>query len=774
MRDLNAFYADLQEDARSGMLSSEEGGNAEQMFTAYVTSLLADAGETENVRVCYDEKISRRGIEHKINAYSLYENFETLDLFVTIHSSDPVMQTISNKDVSASFVRLKNFFTNASRKKYMHEVAESAEIFELAEVLGNAGEVKEFLSRINLFILTNTRFFGEFRGAGDLDGLPCFYRVIDIERIYDLVNSDGIPVEIDLRQFPWDVPCIECPAGRGGYQSWLAVMPAMILCQIYEEYGSRLLEQNVRSFLQFTGKINKGIRKTILEEPHMFLAFNNGISATASAIETAEADEGVRVLSSMKDFQIVNGGQTTASIYHTWKKNRKDISEILVQVKLTIIGNNANAESIVARIAEYSNTQNKVSASDLSSSRENYIALEKLSRTIWAPPPAGSTAQTRWFFERTRGQYRNERMKIGSTPARRKKYDLQHPKSQVITKEDLARYLNSWRDISKGSKSLIGPHVVVRGGQKNHSLFLSWNFVDRPDSVYFEDAVALAILFKTAQKVYGVGQNALGDLRYLVVPYTIGWLGCRLDYRLNLYRIWKNQAIDEGLKALFPDIMRRIEKAIRKSAPQSLYGEWAKKEDCWNYVKRLDLGISFEDVAPDVLDGTRETRTKIAEEETERALMQERLNRITSIPVKTWRAIEEWGCDTGSLSLPLCNAAFDIGSTVGQGNTVRDIHLSVGERILDLVMEKAPELLLEMEADEKESGLENKEQTDITVDLLKKLMKWDCRNKVFFPAEYAFIKQLAERSRDLTEKNKKIAGKNLQKAAKRGFSADEW
>ena len=774
MRDLNAFYTDLQEEARSGMLSSEEGGNAEQMFTAYVTSLFADAGETENVRVCYDEKISRRGIEHKINAYSLYENFETLDLFVTIYSPEPVMPVIGNREVSASFIRLKKFFINAVRKQYMHEVAESAEIFELAEVLGNAGEVKEFLSRINLFILTNARFSGEFSGSGELESYPCFYRIIDIERIHDLVNSDGIPVEIDLTRFSQEVPCIECPIGMGGYQSWLAVMPATILCQVYEEYGSRLLEQNVRSFLQFTGKINKGIRKTILDEPHMFLAFNNGISATASALETAETDGEGKVLTSMENFQIVNGGQTTASIYHTWKKNRADISEILVQVKLTIIGDNAHAENVVARIAEYSNTQNKVSAADLSSSRENYIILEKLSRTIWAPSAAGSTAQTRWFFERTRGQYRNERMKIGSTPARRRKYDLQHPKSQVITKEELARYLNSWQEIYKGSKLQVGPHIVVRGGQKNHSLFLAWNFGNRPDSIYFEDAVALALLFRTAQKIYGVGQSAIGDLRYLVVPYTIGWLGYRLDHKLNLFRIWKNQALDEDLKALLPEIMRHIEKAIRDSATQSLYGEWAKKEECWNYIKSLDLGISFEDVAPDVIDGTREPRSRIAEEETERALMQERRDRVASIPIQTWRAIEDWGSDTGNLSLPLCDAAFNIGSTVGQGKEVRDSLLPLAERILDLVTERVPELLVEMDCHLEGEEQDNESPAEITVDLLKKLIRWDCRTKVFAPAEYNFIKILANGEKAMTERNEGIARKNLQKAIKRGFNVDEW
>lgn len=166
--------------------------------------------------------------------------------------------------------------------------------------------------------------------------------------------------------------------------------PSIALADIYEQYGARLLEQNVRSFLQFTGKINKGIRNTILKEPHMFMAFNNGIAATAEEITITDLPNNQgKTIAKVKDFQIVNGGQTTASIYHTWKKDKVDISNVFVPVKLTIVKNRDNFSEIVGRIAEYANTQNKVSASDLSSNKENHVIIEKLSRTIWAPPIHG-------------------------------------------------------------------------------------------------------------------------------------------------------------------------------------------------------------------------------------------------------------------------------------------------------------------------------------------------------------------------------------------------
>ncbi|MBO8093650.1 MAG: AIPR family protein [Prosthecochloris sp.] len=771
---MSAFYNDLQEGIKSDLLAREEGGNAEQMFTDHVVSLLADSGETENARVSYDEKISKRGTEHKINAYSLYENFETLDLFITIYSGEKEMPVIGRKEISTAFLKLKKFFLTAARKDYMNALEESAEIFELAQVLGNFDEVREFLSRINLFVLTNAVFKGEYAGSGQLEGYPCYYRVIDINRIHDLSNQDGVPIEIDLTRFSESVPCIECPTGHDSFQSYLAVIPGSILCQIYEEYGSRLLEQNVRSFLQFTGKINKGIRKTILEEPHMFLAFNNGISATANELTLMDLQDGGRVIASIKNFQIVNGGQTTASIYHTWKKNRADVSGILVQLKLTIIGDRDNTENVVARIAEFSNTQNKVSAADLSSNRENYIVLEKLSRTIWAPSKSGSTLQSRWFFERTRGQYRNERIKIGSTPARKAKYDLQHPRSQVVTKEELAKYINSYMEICKGKKTVIGPHVVVKGGQKNHSFFVSYNFNDRPDNIYFENAIALAILFRSAQKIYGVGQNALGDLRYIVVPYAIGWLGYRLNHELNLYRIWKQQETDQHLQQLLGKIMIRIERAIKESAPQALYGEWAKKEECWNHIKNMDLGISFEDVPDDVLKSSKTERARVRQEETERLLKQELLERVSSVPKETWRKIEDWGSSTGKMSLPLCDATFNIGSSIGQGKKVRDNLLLIAEKILDLVTHDAPELFYDMDDLVEETDKKNEVQTEISIELVKKLLRWDIKNRVFKPYEYNFMRALSGGSKELTGRNQEYARMNLQKAEKRGFNPDDW
>ncbi len=769
-KELNKFYTDVQEDIKAQLLSEEEGTNPEQIFTDFALALLSDAGETENYRLCYDEKISKRGVEHKVNAYALYENYETLDLFITIYNAESTIQPVTKADAEKAIDRVAKFFRNAIYKDYVNELEESSEIFDLAQTLANVPEVKEFLTRVNIFLLTNGEVKADLKSTDKVAGYPVFYRVIDINYLFNLSEKSRVPIEIDFESNGISIPCIESQSENEDYQSYLAIIPGEALATIYEQYGPRLLEQNVRSFLQFTGKINKGIRTTILDEPHMFLAFNNGIAATAEEVEIIDLpDSKGKAIGFVKDFQIVNGGQTTASIYHTWKKNNADISKIFVQLKLTIIKDRKNFAEIVGRIAEYANTQNRVSASDLSSNRANHVILEKLSRTIWAPPKAGETHQTRWFYERSRGQYKNERMRYGITPSRRKQFDKQNPRSQMFTKELLAKFINTYSEVYYGKKLVIGPHFVVRGSQKNYAQFLNYNFDNKPDNIYFEDAVALAILFKKAEQLYGIKPNAIGDMRYITVPYSIAWLGFKLNYQLDLYRIWKTQELSELLQKKLYEIMVKIEDFIKSNAPGSLYGEWAKKEECWTTIKQNDLDISLESLKEDLASKTTIKRKRISDDETAQAEINASIERIRSVHPQTWKKIEKWGSETENLSQYQSNMANTIGNKVKNNRNLSEIERMQGESILDIVSENAPELFFDMEKffDEDKKTKENEQE--ITLELVKEIVMWDKKNKRLKPFEYRFMADLAEGKKSLTDRNKFIAGLNLKKVKKYGF-----
>lgn len=598
---LDKFFLNLMQDVRSVQLSEEEG-NQEQIFTQIASDLLADAGETENVRIVYDEKSLGTRNQHKINAYSISDNYETIDLFITIFKSQREITRIPKDEIDTASKRILNFLKKGLNKDYADEIEESSSIFDFAHTLSKSEDLRQNLVRINVVIITNGVYSGDVPDDQKIAEYPVYHRIIDLKYLFNIADKPHVPIEIDFRSDGFDVPCVISPAENDQYQSYLAIVPGQALVNIYEKFGARLLEQNVRSFLQFTGKINKGIRNSLIKEPHMFLAFNNGIAATAEQVEIETQENGKGFLiSKIKDFQIVNGGQTTASIYHTFKKDKADISAVFVQIKLSVVKNKNNFSEIISRIAEYANTQNKVSVSDLSSNTPYHIELEKLSREIFAPHVTGQNTQTQWFYERARGQYKNARIRDGITKAKLKAFDLKNPKNQMFTKEDLAKYINTCSEIYHEEKLVIGPHIVVRGNQKNYAQFITHNTDASPDRSYYEIIVAKAILIRNAEKIYGVKPYSIGDMRYITVPYTVGLLIFITGSRIDFHKIWKNQVLSEPLKVLLRSIMIKVENFIKNNAPGALYGEWAKKEDCWSELKKQKFEIDLSSISQDLI-----------------------------------------------------------------------------------------------------------------------------------------------------------------------------
>jgi hypothetical protein len=672
--ELSRFYQELIQEIKSIQLSSEEGGNLEQIFTQCAVDLIAAAGETENVRVAYDENSLGRKNQHKINAYAISENYETIDLFITIFKGTDDIVRIAKDEIDTAAKRISNFLIKGLSKNYVHEIEESSEIFDLANTLNGSDDLAENLVRINAIIISDGLYPGEIPSNLTVGEYPVYFRIVDLNYLFDISEKEHIPIEIDFKQENFQIPCIISPLRNNQYQSYLAIMPGVALAAIYERYGSRLLEQNVRSFLQFTGKINKGIRDTITTEPEMFLAFNNGISATAEFVEVEQQpDNGGFVISKVRDFQIVNGGQTTASIYHTHKKYVKArISEIYVPMKLNVVNNKDRFSEIVSRISEYANTQNKIAISDLSSNRPFHISLEKVSRSILAPLLPGKSLRTRWFYERTRGQYKNARLKAGNSLTKRKAFDTSTPKSQVINKEELAKYINSYQEVIEGKKVVIGPHVVVKGNQKNYKSFIDNNLTENIDNIYFEDLVAKTILFRAFEKAYGIKPNAIGDLRYITVPYSISLLGHLTDYKLDLYKIWQNQCVSKELLELAVDFMRMVENVIKETAPGALYGEWAKKAECWTMLKEAFTIGMYNDymikIPPkDSIGNNCKKRIRISDLEVEKSYYEEIESTIKNIAPEKWKEIYLFCKENPEITEYYTTAVHNLGRKLKEG-----------------------------------------------------------------------------------------------------------
>ena len=343
MNDIEKYLQSLQQEIIALQESDEEGGSREQLFTRLAIDLLAEAGDTENTTIAYDEKDLGKKGQHKINGYAISDNYETIDLFISIYKVEGTIVSISKGEVDKAASLITNFFRKATYNEYASDIDESRPIYDFANLLATFNELKENLIRINAFILTNGEYKSTIPPNTIINGFQIFYHVYDINKLFQLSENSRLPIEIDFNDFGGEkyiIPCMPASNFNKDYQAYLAIMSGKCLYKLYEQYGARLLEQNVRSFLQFTGKINKGIRDTIKNEPHMFFAFNNGIAATADKIEVDENN----IIKKIRNLQIVNGGQTTASIYTTAKKDKSDISNIFVQVKLSVINNQNNIQ----------------------------------------------------------------------------------------------------------------------------------------------------------------------------------------------------------------------------------------------------------------------------------------------------------------------------------------------------------------------------------------------------------------------------------------------
>jgi hypothetical protein len=782
MNELEKYYQSLMQDIVAMQASNEEGGSIEQAFTQIAVDMLAEAGETENASVTYDEKDTGKKGQHKINAYAISENYETVDLFISVFDFTDTLQTTAKSEIDRATTRITNFFRKTIGRNL--EIAESSALFEFAHTLANFQELRENLARVNAIILTNGEYKGDFPSSDSIGGYSIFYKVIDINYLYKISEQSRVPIELDFEDFEgeqFQIPCLSANTYNSDYKAYVAIIPGTCLAKLYERYGARLLEQNVRSFLQFTGKINKGIRDTIRNKPQMFLAFNNGIAATADYLEL---DETNRYIKKISNLQIVNGGQTTAAIYNTSKKDKADISKIFVQVKFSIIESSDELKfnEIVSDISKCANTQNKVNDADFSANNPALVAFEKLSRYILSPITAQNNMQTCWFFERARGQYKTLRNREGTTKAKLTAFDKKYPKNQMFTKVELAKYINAYQEVKDSEKLVIGPHIVVRGNEKNYVLFRMFNLpenVKKIDNVFFEDTIAKCILFKNAEKRYGtkVSGNNIGELRQVVVPYTLSLFNRITGNKLNLFRIWKNQQVSPSLSNFIHDLMIQVNQFILKESPVSHYIEWAKKEECWEKVKNNAWAFNINEIKADLIDEKnppkRNTDIDISEEE-----LKQNRGIIKSIPSALWSEIGIWGKDSGYLDITKQNVVSNIAYKLRQNKekVIADEECKKGVDILDIVASRNEELLRKTEeyagkwAPVKKIKINDDEKDALILEQVRKMLSFNSRKNILTDDETDFLFDIVNNKRERDYDANTLILKCMEKLTRKGFT----
>lgn len=695
-RGLKNYIEAIQSDVAALVYSDGEGASFEDKFTEHCIEILDNIGKSEGARVLsYINPDSLGRIDWKINGYCLKDEFkddsnkvyfETLDLFITHFNKTSYDYNITKDDFNKSINQIKKFL-NAALKGHIDYIDPAQT--ELNQLLKIIVKQKANFDRINIYFLINGNSNHDLEKIAikGFDDLDIFVHVWDIPRFYKLSESSSNrePIEIDFKELisnnQHGVQCLKMPNMNELYECYLAILPGEILSKLYKEYSNELLESNVRAFLGQTGKFNKGIRDTIREKPQMFLPYNNGITATAENVETMLIDNQL-YLTKLLDFQIVNGGQTTASLFHTQKKFKEaDLSNVFVQMKLTVIKDVEQKNIEVPNIARYANSQNKVSELDLSSNNPYFVQIESLSRKKYVIDPDNRNMSTLWYFERVNGQYKESLNKL-TTPAQQRKFKEQNPTNQKFVKSDVAKYINIWE---------LEPHYVSQGAQKNfiHYTKKINELVKKnkfPGENFYKKLIANAILFKAVDKLFGRKNiDAIGDtnLKSFTVAYTLSYFHYLTENRIDLWKIYEEQRVDSRIMNELQKLIVFVYNQLVKSSNNSLISEYAKRESSWKSLKEEDYKINFNQYTDCFITkeevATREVETEEIDNKSENNLMN--VNKILGFGNKFWDGASKWSINIDEFK-EFSTDIWDIANKIKRSKNLNSRDISVGNKIL--------------------------------------------------------------------------------------------
>jgi hypothetical protein len=526
----------------------------------------------------------------EVHGYSLTSSSEelnpTLNLFIVETNDQEAISTLTQKDLDAAYKRLIRFIEQCNKVDFVKALEITRNVYALAELINRRDRAP--IEKIKLVLITDKKLSNRIDGisSGEVLGIPVVHSVWDINRIVDVAHSgsgrDPIAIEFE-GDFGKPIPCLRAATEGSEYDAYLLVFPASVLAKIYDRWDTRLLEANVRVFLQAKGSVNRGIKETLERNPEKFLAFNNGITATASSVKLVKSNTGLSI-SEIDDLQIVNGGQTTASIHAAFRRG-VSLSKVFVQMKLSVVENLSETD-LVQRISRYANSQNKVSEADFFSHHPYHVRFEKFSREHFAPPRDGNVRQSKWFYERARGQYLDKLARARS----KTKITNEFPKNQVINKTDHAKFEMTFRS---------HPHIVSMGAQKAFSEFakiINSEWGDNGVDVtipYYEQSIGRAILFKDSGQLVSNAAWYESGFRAQVMTYT--WAKISFDMMakgktLNYADVWQRQEIPVTVKNAFNALSPLVYEVINKADPSERNpAQWAKRVGCWEAVQKIKI-----------------------------------------------------------------------------------------------------------------------------------------------------------------------------------------
>lgn len=612
----------------------------EDAFLEELKERLSDAEEIEDASTLNFEGEGKGGRKLAVHGYDLDDSDNSIALVVLHFDGGPGLPTITGTEAAKRLRALQGFLEESLSGEFRLGREPSYHEYQLAEDLRKRGRN---VSRYRLYLVTDAILSAKKpMPSADIDGVPVDYHIWDLRRFQQVAESLSGRDElvIDLREWlPAGLPALEVADSSSDMRTYLAAVPAGVLADLYGRHGSRLLEGNVRSYLSNRGRVNKGIRTTVLSDAPSFLAYNNGITATAVGVQTAGSH-----LVSITDLQIVNGGQTTASLFYVKREHKTaPMDDVFVQMKLVVVEPKVAADMIPS-ISRYANSQNKVSEADFFSNSPFHVRLAELSQRVLVPAQTGVNYQTKWFYERTRGSYQNEKSKRSA--AEQRKYEAEYPRKQVIDKTSAAKYEVTWG---------MQPHKVSAGAQKNFMAFADqvarkWEAAPAAfNELYWKHLVAKGILFEQVR--LAIAKADWYEKGYLAnyVTYTIAKLAYEVGRQtksgaFDLDAIWNSQSVSDAVIQECLAIGFKVQAVLTSDRrPVQNVTEWAKREACWDVVREMKHELS-----PEIL--SRMSTRDAVNDRRRQAVKTQQIDdgiaaqtKVVTMQPSEWVAVQEFG-----------------------------------------------------------------------------------------------------------------------------------
>lgn len=590
--NLTEFLRETQAAVRSQM---RDGALYEELvFAGIVMDHMSEIGMTfEPVECHFEGKVGNANL--RLSGYSVSEESDQLDLFVSLYEGVDIPTPVPDSETKTAVEQCLRFLTLCAEGRMAPKLDPSSDVRSLAETLQ---AIYNDLEQIRVYVITDKVAKSKSFKTRDIGGKAVRLEVMDIERLHRHW-SEGKPRDelvVDFNEVCGSpLPCVFVPGENDDYDYALTAIPGEALRLLYEKFGARLLEANVRSFLSVKGKgVNAGIQTTLRSAPERFMAYNNGIVIVADEMRLGKPGDGSAGIAWLKGLQIVNGGQTTASLYFTKKKYPDtDLSHVRVPAKIIVMRaqDSTKEEALVSDISRFANSQNAVRQSDLSANKPFHVEIEKLSRSVYCPDGV-----SQWFYERAAGSYNTLLTREGTTPAKLKALKDAIPTARRITKTDLAKYIMAWDR---------KPDIVSLGSQKNFDRFMAGltpsdgQEAPLPTVPEFKAMIAKAKIYRDSQKLL---RPMFQAFQANVTAYTVALLSEKLGNRIDLDRIWAKQAVSQELLSQIAVWAKEVNDTLHATAGGRMVSEWAKRPECKEAVMGGSYSIAASNI-PEVKAG---------------------------------------------------------------------------------------------------------------------------------------------------------------------------